>query len=78
MYCVKCGNTIPKGRIDALPNTKTCVACADTQKVGVFTVISGKNTYSEIQIVSQETAKLLNAKQARRGQSPGAGMRGTS
>lgn len=78
MYCTKCGNVIPQGRIDALPNIKTCVDCADTQKVGVFTVISGKNTYSELQVVSQETAKLLNAKQYRRGQSPGSGMRGTA
>jgi hypothetical protein len=35
--------------------------------VAGFAIISGKNTYSEIQLVSQETAKHLSKVQERKG-----------
>jgi hypothetical protein len=67
MICIKCQSEIPAARLKALPTAKTCVQCSSTQKVGGHTIISGKNTYSEIQIVDQETASNLYHMQSRRG-----------
>jgi len=75
MNCISCNNEIHPGRLRALPNTKTCVNCSTVEKVAGFRIISGKNTYSELQIVSQETYRNLNYLQHRRGQSPGNGVR---
>lgn len=63
--CKFCKNAIPEGRLAILPFTQTCVNCSTTQKVGGHTVISGKNTYSEIQIVDQKTAEDLARMQSR-------------
>jgi hypothetical protein len=65
--CKHCNNQIPEGRLKILPHTYTCVNCSTTGKVGCHTVISGKNTYSEIQIVDQETAANLARMQSRKG-----------
>jgi hypothetical protein len=65
--CKHCNNQIPEGRLKILPHTYTCVSCSTTAKVGGHTVISGKNTYSEIQIVDQETAASLAKMQSRKG-----------
>jgi hypothetical protein len=67
MNCVKCQNKIPEARLKALPSAKTCVQCSSTARVGGHTIISGKNTYSEIQIVDQETSERLYQMQSRRG-----------
>ena len=32
MNCIKCGETIPEGRLKALPTAKTCVSCSGVQK----------------------------------------------
>ncbi len=65
MNCVKCQKEIPSLRLKALPSTKTCVECSSTERVGCHTVISGKNTYSEIEIVDQETSARLYRMQSR-------------
>ena len=62
-----CGNEIPTLRLKALPTTKTCVECSGTERVAGFAVITNKTAYSEIQLVSQETAKELYQKQDRKG-----------
>ena len=67
MICIKCQSEIPAARLKALPYAKTCVQCSDTSRVACHTVISGKNTYSEIQIVDQETAANLARMQSRKG-----------
>jgi hypothetical protein len=67
MKCVKCFNPISEGRIRALPTAKTCVTCSDTARIGCHTVITGKNTYSEIQLVDQETSANLYRMQSRKG-----------
>ena len=67
MICIKCQSEIPAARLKALPTAKTCVQCSDTAKVGGHTIISGKNTYSEIQIVDQQTASELYQMQSRKG-----------
>jgi flavoprotein len=63
--CKNCKSPIPEGRLAILPFTQTCVNCSTTQKVGGHTIISGKNTYSEVQIVDQETAQNLARMQSR-------------
>jgi hypothetical protein len=65
--CIRCGKEIPEARVKALPNTKTCVACSETSRVAGFPIVSGKTTYSELQIVSQEKADELYEKQDRKG-----------
>jgi hypothetical protein len=67
MNCSICNRQIPEARLKILPHTQTCVACSQAGKVAGFPVISGKNTYSELQLVSQETAQELYAKQDRKG-----------
>jgi hypothetical protein len=65
MNCIICSEPINPLRLKALPKTKTCTECSNTQKVGCHVVISGKNTYSELQIVDQETSARLHQMQSR-------------
>ena len=65
--CIHCSIEIPAPRKLALPNTKTCVACSKAGRMAGFPVISGKTTYSELQILPQELATDLYAKQERIG-----------
>jgi hypothetical protein len=67
MNCISCGNIIPPLRLKALPQTKTCILCSEASRVAGFPVVSGKTTYSELQIVSQEVAEELYHKQNRKG-----------
>jgi hypothetical protein len=67
MNCINCGIEIPEGRLKAIPGTQTCVSCSDTAKVAGFRVITGKSTYTEMQIVDQKKWIELNMKQQRRG-----------
>lgn len=74
-YCKVCGEEIPQGRLKALPTATTCVNCSTSEKKAGFRLITGKTEYSELQIVDQETFRELTAKQARKGQSPSAGVK---
>ena len=66
MKCVKCREDVPKARLRALPGTKTCVECSDVERNYVRTIISGKTTYSEIEVIknkdTKEYLKRLDAK----------------
>ena len=66
MNCTKCSCKIPEGRIKALPTTKTCVECSDVERDYVRTIISGKTTYSEVEVIknkdTKEYLKRLDAK----------------
>ena len=53
MNCIVCGNEIPEQRLKILPHTKTCVNCSQAERVAGFPVITGKTTYSELQIVRE-------------------------
>lgn len=57
--CNNCGEPIPEGRLKALPNTETCVNCSGTNKKKAFVVITGKDTYTELDIVDENTYKIL-------------------
>lgn len=67
MKCLKCGEEIPELRLKALPSAKTCIACSSTSRVAGFPIISGKTTYSELQIISQDKAVELHEMQERKG-----------
>lgn len=67
MFCTICENEIPKLRLQALPGTKTCIDCSSTNRIAGFPLITGKNSYSELQLVDQEKAEELYAKQDRKG-----------
>ena len=51
MNCISCDVIIPEARLKAIPGTKECVKCSTEDKVAVQTIISGKNTYSEVEII---------------------------
>jgi len=51
MDCIKCNSQIPEGRIQILPNTKTCVNCSSAGKWYARAVITGKTTYSEVEVI---------------------------
>lgn len=55
MNCIKCNNEIPLGRLEAIPGTKTCVNCSSTSKWYVRSVVTGKTTYSETEIIKDES-----------------------
>jgi hypothetical protein len=57
MDCCKCYKPIPKARLKALPNTKTCVECSDIERNYVRTIISGKTTYSEWEVIKNKDTK---------------------
>jgi hypothetical protein len=65
--CHLCRQPIPLARLQALPAATTCIACSQTGRVAGFAVITGKTSYSELQLVSQETAQELYQKQDRKG-----------
>ena len=68
MYCKKCGDAIPKGRLEILPNTTTCVNCSSTSKWYVRSVITGKTTYSETEVIKdQQLAETLKEMDRRAG-----------
>ena len=67
MYCTHCGQPIPEARLKALPTTKTCMRCSQTQRVAGFPLITGKTEYAALQIVSQQEAQRLQKMQSRRG-----------
>ena len=57
MNCICCGVIIPEARLKAVPGTKVCVNCSTEEKVAVQTIISGKNTYSEVEIIKNKETK---------------------
>ena len=68
MQCSKCQAKIPAARLRALPNTKTCVECSSVERNYVRTIISGKTTYSEAEIIKDpEVAKKLRKMDRRSG-----------
>ena len=68
MQCSKCQAKIPAARLRALPNTRTCVECSNVERNYVRTIISGKTTYSEAEIIKDpEVAKKLRKMDRRSG-----------
>jgi hypothetical protein len=68
MKCSKCQNEIHPGRLKALPDAKTCVDCSTTARWYVRSIISGKTTYCETEIIKNpETAEIMKAMDRRVG-----------
>lgn len=57
MKCSKCEAIIPEGRLKILPGTKECVQCSSEEQNMVRTVITGKTTYSEIEVIKNKNTK---------------------
>ena len=57
MKCIKCNEPIPEGRLKILPNAKECVGCSSTERNYVRPIISGKTTYSEVEIIKNKDTK---------------------
>lgn len=57
MNCVKCGEVINPLRLQALPNTRICIGCAEgsvKRKVGITTIEGqGDHTYNDLLIVDE-------------------------
>lgn len=60
MNC-KCGKDIPAERLEALPDTTTCLSCSTVGKVASVEVATGKDC--EVQFVSPEVAKKVEGMQ---------------
>ena len=58
--CMKCGSEIPELRLKALPHVKTCVQCSETSRVAGFPIVSGKSTYSGLQLGKQRKNYMKN------------------
>ena len=58
--CKICGEIIPEGRLKALPDTETCVEHSEIKKKLGFKIITGKTTYTELDIVDDEIYEKLN------------------
>lgn len=59
MKCSVCGCEIPEARLKALPKTTTCVQHSGVSRVAGYPVITGKTTYSELIIASQDKIKEI-------------------
>ena len=66
MECIKCKEAIPAGRLKAIPGTKVCVNCSDTQRWYLRNIISGKTTYSEAEIIKDPELAVKMRKMDRR------------
>lgn len=75
--CKNCGDAISIGRIKYSNDKKYCTKCANVSRIACIPIINGK-TGNTIQLVDQETSIRINKAMERKGQSPGAGMKGTS
>ena len=73
--CTGCDKPIPEARLKVLPHATTCVACSTTGRVAGHPLITGKTEYSDLQIVSAETAAKLAALQNRKGYGVGEGVK---
>ncbi len=74
--CIVCGIEIPEARVKALPKTKTCVDHSKAGRVAGYQIITGKDTYTELEITSQERVEKLYDLGSRKGQRPTKGMLG--
>lgn len=59
-FCRVCGIEISEGRLKALPDTNTCTEHSRAEKKLGFRIITGKNTYSELDIVDAKSFNTLN------------------
>ena len=68
MNCIKCQEEIPPLRLEAVPGTKTCVQCSSTSRWYVRSVISGKTTYAETEVIKDpNVAKEMASMDRRQG-----------
>ena len=67
MKCIKCGELIPEGRLKAMPKTKCCIECSETEPYGSVVIVNHK-TGNEIQIIKdKKLAEKINKDGEREG-----------
>lgn len=67
MNCKICESVIPEGRLKAVPGTKVCVKCSETERYGSVNIINHK-TGNEIQIIKdKKLAEKINKDGEREG-----------
>lgn len=49
--CIHCGIEIPTGRLNALPNTKTCTEHSNVDKLYANPIIRNDEDYSELEFI---------------------------
>jgi len=54
MNCIKCKKAIPEARIQALPETKTCVQCSNVQPYRAIISGSYKHKMTETHIIKSD------------------------
>ena len=65
MNCIKCDQPIPRERLEALPDTKTCTACSTTQ--AYLTLMEyGHKTAGALVVVRSDPEQQRMAKRAYR------------
>jgi hypothetical protein len=58
MQCIHCPNEIPPERLEALPETRTCVNCSDVQPYKAIISGTSKNKQFEVQVVKADDPSL--------------------
>ena len=58
MLCIHCQVEIPPARIEALPETRTCVNCSDVQPYKAIISGTTKNKQFEVQVVKADDPSL--------------------
>lgn len=63
MNCIHCNQPIIKQRLEALPNTKTCVTCSQEKpKAGrTITIGSGENFYTDVEVLDRDVYERVIA-----------------
>jgi RNA polymerase-binding transcription factor DksA len=58
MLCIHCEVEIPPARLEALPETRTCVNCSDVQPYKAIISGSAKSKNFEVQVVKADDPSL--------------------
>jgi hypothetical protein len=64
MKCNKCGNTIPEGRLKAVPTTKVCTPCSTESPYYANQIVKNDEEYTELEFV-KDPATILELNRLR-------------
>ena len=70
MLCIHCQEEIPPARLEALPETRTCVNCSDVKPYKAIISGSAKSKNFEVQIVKADDPALDYHEENRWGKVP--------
>lgn len=58
MQCIGCKETIPPARLEALPDTQTCVNCSDVKPYRAIISGSAKSKNFDVEVVKADDPSL--------------------